>query len=91
MFLWTSFAMVGVKFPILYVWPATDIKCLIFPVIMRMHFAFASDRTQTHLVDFRKISVTRIRKNPCSILFHQSPAFPSSTVTVLAASQGRED
>lgn len=54
--------MIGVKFPVLYVWPATVIKCLIFPVIMRMHFAFASDRTQTHTVDFRKISVTRIRK-----------------------------
>jgi len=52
--------MVGVKFPVLYVWPATDIKGLIFSVV-RMHFALASNRTQTHLIDFRN-SMTGIRK-----------------------------
>lgn len=51
MFLWTSFVMIGVKFPVLYVWPATNIKGLIFPVA-RMHFALAGNRTQTSVIDF---------------------------------------
>lgn len=53
MFLWTSFVMIGVKFHVLYMWPATDIKGLIFPVLC-MHFALASTRTQTQGSRFQK-------------------------------------
>lgn len=53
MFLWTCFVMIGVKSPVLNVWPATDIKGFIFHVV-HMHFALACNRTQTFIVDFRK-------------------------------------
>lgn len=62
MFLWTRFVRIGAKFPVLNVWPATDIKSLVFHVV-RMHFALASNRTQTLVVCFRGNSMTRIRKN----------------------------
>lgn len=60
MFLWTSFVTIGVKLSVLYVWPAPDIKALTLPVA-HMHFALASNRTQIHVIDFRRTYMTRIR------------------------------
>lgn len=54
--------MIGAKFPVLNVWPATDIKGLIFHVVC-MHFAPASNRTQMLVVYFRGNFMTRIRKS----------------------------